>query len=152
DLRAGRRLALDASGRLRARLPRGRGNVHVPRQPVADPAPAGRRRRDLPDPEHLPGPAVGKRPRGRAADLPRIPGRRADPLRSGAGDAAAPSGLLRSTGPRGGERRVTVLKGRPLALYVFCCAVWGSTWLVIKVGLRDLPPLLYAGLRMALAC
>ena len=47
---------------------------------------------------------------------------------------------------------MTVLKGRPLALYVFCCAVWGSTWLVIKVGLRDLPPLLYAGLRMALAC
>ena len=47
---------------------------------------------------------------------------------------------------------MTALKGRPLALYVFCCAVWGSTWLVIKIGLRDLPPLLYAGLRMALAC
>ena len=47
---------------------------------------------------------------------------------------------------------MTVLKGRPLALYLFCVVVWGSTWLVIKVGLRDLPPLLYAGLRMALAC
>ena len=47
---------------------------------------------------------------------------------------------------------MTALKGRPLALYIFCCAVWGSTWLVIKVGLRDLPPLLYAGLRMALTC
>ena len=37
-------------------------------------------------------------------------------------------------------------------MYVFLCAVWGSTWLVIKVGLRDLPPLWFGGLRMALAC
>ena len=37
-------------------------------------------------------------------------------------------------------------------MYVFLCAVWGSTWLVIKVGLRDLPPLWFGGVRMALAC
>ena len=37
-------------------------------------------------------------------------------------------------------------------MYVGLCAVWGSTWLAIKVGLRDLPPLLFAGVRMALAC
>lgn len=48
--------------------------------------------------------------------------------------------------------RVTALRGRSLAMYVFLCAVWGSTWLVIKVGLRDLPPLWFGGLRMALAC
>jgi drug/metabolite transporter (DMT)-like permease len=44
------------------------------------------------------------------------------------------------------------LRGRALAVYVFCCAVWGSTWLVIKVGLRDLPPFTFAGMRMGLAC
>ena len=44
------------------------------------------------------------------------------------------------------------LKGRRLLVYLFLCAVWGSTWLAIKVGLRDLPPLRFAGLRMALAC
>jgi drug/metabolite transporter (DMT)-like permease len=47
---------------------------------------------------------------------------------------------------------VTASRGRVLAVYVFCCAVWGSTWLVIKIGLRDLPPLHFAALRMALAC
>jgi drug/metabolite transporter (DMT)-like permease len=44
------------------------------------------------------------------------------------------------------------LSGRRLAMYVALCAVWGSTWLVIKIGLRDLPPLWFGGIRMALAC
>ena len=44
------------------------------------------------------------------------------------------------------------LRGRRLAVYLFLCAVWGSTWLVIKIGLADLPPLRFAGFRMALAC
>jgi len=44
------------------------------------------------------------------------------------------------------------LRGRRLVIYLFLCAVWGSTWLVIKIGLRDLPPLRFAGFRMALAC
>ena len=47
---------------------------------------------------------------------------------------------------------MAALAGRRLALYVFLCAVWGSTWLVIKIGLRDLPPLRFAAFRMALAC
>jgi drug/metabolite transporter (DMT)-like permease len=47
---------------------------------------------------------------------------------------------------------MSVLSGRKLAMYVGLCAVWGSTWLVIKVGLRDLPPLWFGGIRMALAC
>ena len=34
-----------------------------------------------------------------------------------------------------------VLRGRTLAMYVGLCMVWGSTWLGIEVGLRDLPPL-----------
>lgn len=44
------------------------------------------------------------------------------------------------------------LRGRALAVYVFLCAVWGSTWLSIKIGLEDLPPLRFAAFRMALAC
>lgn len=31
------------------------------------------------------------------------------------------------------------------------CLIWGSTWLVIKGGLRDLPPLTSAGARFAVA-
>ena len=44
------------------------------------------------------------------------------------------------------------LRGRALAVYCFLCAIWGSTWLVIKIGLQYLPPLSFAGFRMALAC
>src|SRR5215831_18181616 len=43
-------------------------------------------------------------------------------------------------------------RGRVLAVYAFCCAVWGSTWLVIKIGLRDLPPFHFGAIRMGLAC
>jgi drug/metabolite transporter (DMT)-like permease len=38
-----------------------------------------------------------------------------------------------------------------LAVYVAIAVLWGSTWLVIRLGLRDLPPFLFAGLRMSLA-
>jgi len=44
------------------------------------------------------------------------------------------------------------LRGRSLAVYCFLCAIWGSTWLVIKIGLQYLPPLRFAGFRMAAAC
>jgi len=47
---------------------------------------------------------------------------------------------------------VSVLSGRRLAMYLALCAVWGSTWLAIKIGLSDLPPLRFAGFRMGLAC
>jgi drug/metabolite transporter (DMT)-like permease len=40
---------------------------------------------------------------------------------------------------------------RLAAAYLTCCLAWGSTWLAVAVGLRDLPPLLFAGTRMALA-
>ncbi len=49
-------------------------------------------------------------------------------------------------------RPMSALSGRRLAMYVGLCAVWGSTWLTIKIGLQDLPPLRFAGVRMALAC
>jgi drug/metabolite transporter (DMT)-like permease len=44
--------------------------------------------------------------------------------------------------------------GTPLkAIVAFAglCVIWGSTWLAIKVGLRDLPPISFAGIRFALA-
>jgi drug/metabolite transporter (DMT)-like permease len=37
------------------------------------------------------------------------------------------------------------------ALIGLVCLVWGSTWLVIKFGLADLPPLTAAGIRIVLA-
>ena len=47
---------------------------------------------------------------------------------------------------------VRASRGRLLAVYAFCCAVWGSTWLVIKIGLRDLPPFHFGAIRMGIAC
>lgn len=44
------------------------------------------------------------------------------------------------------------LRGRELAGYLLFSALWSGNWLVIRVGLADLPPLLFAGLRLALAC
>jgi drug/metabolite transporter (DMT)-like permease len=46
----------------------------------------------------------------------------------------------------------TASRGRLISVYLFCCAVWGSTWVVIKIGLRDLPPFHFAAIRMGLAC
>ena len=30
-------------------------------------------------------------------------------------------------------------------VWLSLCGIWGSTWLGIKVGLRDLPPITFAG-------
>ena len=40
--------------------------------------------------------------------------------------------------------------GVPVA-WLTLCVVWSSTWLVIKIGLRDLPPISYAGIRFLIA-
>jgi len=37
-------------------------------------------------------------------------------------------------------------------LAVLLCLIWGSTWLAIKIGLEDSPPILGAGFRFLLAC
>jgi drug/metabolite transporter (DMT)-like permease len=47
---------------------------------------------------------------------------------------------------------VSALAGRRLVMYLALCLVWGSTWLAIKIGLANLPPLRFAAFRMALAC
>ncbi len=39
----------------------------------------------------------------------------------------------------------------PVAVWALLCLIWGTTWLFIKLGLRDLPPLSFAGIRFVLA-
>jgi drug/metabolite transporter (DMT)-like permease len=36
-------------------------------------------------------------------------------------------------------------------VWILLCGIWGSTWAFIKVGLRDLPPLTFAGTRFLIA-
>ena len=37
-------------------------------------------------------------------------------------------------------------------VWLILCLIWGSTWLFIKVGLSDLPPITFAGIRFVIAC
>ena len=37
-------------------------------------------------------------------------------------------------------------------VWLILCLIWGSTWLFIKLGLADLPPLTFAGIRFVIAC
>lgn len=37
-------------------------------------------------------------------------------------------------------------------VWLLLCVIWGSTWLFIKLGLSDLPPLTFAGIRFVIAC
>ena len=36
-------------------------------------------------------------------------------------------------------------------VWLILCGIWGSTWLFIKVGLEDLPPLSFAGIRFVIS-
>ena len=38
-----------------------------------------------------------------------------------------------------------------LGIYILTCMIWGSTWLVIKIGLESIPPIISAGYRFTLA-
>ena len=42
---------------------------------------------------------------------------------------------------------MAALKGKALIAYLVVCVFWGSTYLAIKVGVTELPPFLFAGLR-----
>jgi len=46
---------------------------------------------------------------------------------------------------------MAALKGKALIAYLIVCVFWGSTYLAIKVGVTELPPFLFAGLRFAVA-
>lgn len=37
-------------------------------------------------------------------------------------------------------------------VWLILCGIWGSTWLFIKLGLQDLPPLTFAGIRFVISC
>jgi drug/metabolite transporter (DMT)-like permease len=39
----------------------------------------------------------------------------------------------------------------PRLVWLVLCLIWGSTWLFIKLGLEDLPPLTFAGIRFVIA-
>src|SRR5215471_1493922 len=43
------------------------------------------------------------------------------------------------------------LRGKELAAFLGLSAIWSGNWLVIRIGLRDLPPFLFAAARMAIA-
>jgi len=46
---------------------------------------------------------------------------------------------------------MATLRGKALIAYLVVCVFWGSTYLAIKVGVGELPPFLFAGLRFMLA-
>jgi len=39
----------------------------------------------------------------------------------------------------------------PVVVWLVLCLIWGSTWLFIKLGLEDLPPISFAGIRFVIA-
>src|SRR3989440_10605376 len=46
---------------------------------------------------------------------------------------------------------MAALRGKALIAYLVVCVFWGSTYLAIKVGVGELPPFLFAGLRFLVA-
>lgn len=49
--------------------------------------------------------------------------------------------------PEAKERRSKA----PIIVWLLLCVIWGSTWLFIKLGLQDLPPISFAGIRFVIA-
>jgi drug/metabolite transporter (DMT)-like permease len=41
---------------------------------------------------------------------------------------------------------------KPLLIWLLLCIVWGTTWIFIKLGLADLPPVSFAAIRFTVAC
>ena len=46
---------------------------------------------------------------------------------------------------------MAALRGKALVAYLVVCVFWGSTYLAIKIGVGELPPFLFAGLRFLCA-
>ena len=55
--------------------------------------------------------------------------------------------------PRASSKRARpdFRRAAPVAAWLVLCLIWGSTWLFIKLGLADLPPVSFAGLRFVAA-
>jgi drug/metabolite transporter (DMT)-like permease len=58
---------------------------------------------------------------------------------------------VRSGNPASPARAYRTSRRFAAAVWVGLCGIWGSTWLAIKLGLHDLPPLTFAGIRFAVA-
>ncbi len=41
---------------------------------------------------------------------------------------------------------------KPILVWLLLCVVWGTTWIFIKLGLADLPPVSFAAIRFSVAC
>lgn len=41
---------------------------------------------------------------------------------------------------------------KPLLVWLILCVIWGTTWIFIKRGLDDLPPISFAAIRFTVAC
>lgn len=41
---------------------------------------------------------------------------------------------------------------KPLFVWLLLCLIWGTTWIFIKLGLADLPPVSFAAIRFSVAC
>ena len=41
---------------------------------------------------------------------------------------------------------------KPLLVWLILCVIWGTTWIFIKRGLDDLPPVSFAAMRFTVAC
>src|SRR5581483_10941348 len=39
----------------------------------------------------------------------------------------------------------------PVLVWLILCGIWGSTWLFIKLGLQDLPPISFVAIRFIIA-
>src|SRR5205809_5851285 len=46
---------------------------------------------------------------------------------------------------------MAALRGKALIAYLVVCVFWGSTYLAIRIGVGELPPFLFAGLRFLVA-
>jgi drug/metabolite transporter (DMT)-like permease len=86
------------------------------------------------------------RNRARPLDAGPVPGDCPGLMNANSPAAAEP--VTPSTPPRAVGGGMT---GKPLAVFVLLCLIWGSTWLFIKVGLNDLPPFNFAGVRFVIA-
>jgi drug/metabolite transporter (DMT)-like permease len=60
-----------------------------------------------------------------------------------------PNFRLPALTPFGTSRTNYKMKAR--IVWLILCGIWGSTWLFIKIGLDDLPPITFAGIRFVLA-
>ena len=41
--------------------------------------------------------------------------------------------------------------GKAIIAYILVCFFWGSTYLAIKIGVQDMPPMFFAGIRFVIA-